>query len=128
MLTHIQATHHGELMTPCFHATLPFLMPIRPVLVPHSQHHLQDTIYLFLWETVRRGTDGTQHTYTPSPLSFLLTERMGERAGLWPCQGHHSQSPVLLASKLAHLHILQLIFQNSLCHLPMNGTLQQVQY
>lgn len=26
-LIHIQATHHGAVMAPCFHATPPFLMP-----------------------------------------------------------------------------------------------------
>lgn len=36
MLTHIQATHHGAVMAPCFQATLHFLMPISPVLVPQS--------------------------------------------------------------------------------------------
>lgn len=57
MLTHIQATHHGAVMASCFHDTLPLLVAISPVLVAHSQHHHQDTIYLFLWGTMRRGID-----------------------------------------------------------------------
>lgn len=40
--------------------------------------------------------------HRPSPLSFLLAQRMGEREGMWPCQGHHSQSPALLAPNPAH--------------------------
>lgn len=26
--THVQATHYGAVMAPCFHAILPFLIPI----------------------------------------------------------------------------------------------------
>lgn len=82
-------------LLPC-HPTFPGA--ISPGLVAHNQHHLQDTIYLlFLWETVRRGTDGTQHIYTPSPLLFLLAQRMGEREGICPCQGH---KPCVASSKV----------------------------
>lgn len=103
MLTHIQATHHGNVMTPCFHATLPFLMPISPMLVPHSQHHLQDTTYLLLWETVRRGTDENQPTYTSSPLSFLLAERMGGKGRTVAIPGTPQSKPCVAGIKVCTL-------------------------
>lgn len=48
----------------------------------------------------------------PSTATQLLSAEgtREKKAGPWPCQGHHSQSPVLLAAKPQQPHVLQLSF------------------
>lgn len=92
-------------LLPC-HPTFPDSH--QSVLVAHSQHHLQDTIYLFLWEA-------HLHIF---PVCYSCWHRGWGKGRNVVMPGWPQSKPCI--AKHQSLHILQLTFQKSPCQQPMN--------